>query len=368
MRRTRRHIRVIRRSTPHSVVLFAFILMMIVTMLFMAGVKKRRRHRIRGAYPLSVLQETNIPVRNIVGIDAELDNNNWNQPTLNIHTLGSTFSKILVSQYEFDNRPTRTTQLIDFENQILNSFALCGNQAISSCHKLTTTLRKGWKSLAVDGENLYVMNESLASIIIYRRSDEKIVGVINLEPLLQAKYRKLSLLEKGLRKIWKTKISPRGMIFKKDGNILVLVQIGEHHSELVEFGITARERDENEFYRENELYQMPDNSPLSNLRVPYTPQNSWSLPAKYSYCSVDELKGDSEENIYVLSKKCRIIARINPFLDDQNELVFNKIWQLPKELGQVHSFAVVNGHFIVAEKAYSYGEANIFLMGSSDEE
>ncbi len=326
-------------------------------MLFLSGVKKRRDHHIRGAYPLTILQETNVPVRNIIGIDAEFEKNSWNQPILNIYALGSSFSKIFVSQYEFDNRPARTTQLIKFENQVLANFALCANQGISSCLKLTKALRTGWKSIFVDGEYLYVMNESLASIIIYRKYDEKIVGVINLEPLLQAKHRKLSLLERGLKKFLKTKISPKGMVFKKNGNILVLVQIGDQHSELVEFGITARDR------YENDLYQMPDTNPLSSLRVSYTPKNSWSLPVKYSSCSVDELKEDSEEALYILSKKCRLIARINPYLDEQNELVFNKIWQLPKELRNVYSFTVFDEKFLVAEKTYSFGEANVFIVG-----
>lgn len=325
-----------------SKTLFLFFLLGIILISLLVEEKRMDKN----AMNLEISHSLKFPLEEISGLHI-------NQKK--IYVIGDKNSHLGLATISKEDKIEEPT-LIDFSSSLLNKFALCTSKFIPQCHHIKKLLTTQWEAIFVDNESrAFLLNEKLASIIVYHLKKNEVLSVINFEKF-SSKMRKTP----NARKSTFDNALGEGFVLLNNGHILVIKE--KNKPSIIEFGEsteTAQGYNQNLFLG-NSTYK------IKSKKISMIPLKTWYLSNKKSHCDLSEMTTDKMGQLYLLSQKCRLISMVSKLIINEDHVSYKKEWQLPSHIRSAEALAVLEKEtkFIVGIDEKKSHKDNLFFLNT----
>jgi hypothetical protein len=336
----------------------------LVTLLMLMGSIFFLASYVDGAYEhyfvreneLRLVSTHTVPLREISALTGKQDEDGlWK-----VYAIGE--KSQIIKEFKFDAKleSLQMKHHIDFSQPLLDRFAICTSDSVSACHSIRNKLSSEWEAVATDEfGHFFLLNEVLASIVVYHHPTEKITGVINLE-YFDMRPAKQVVHVQHQRHHYKRSNNAmgEGMVFLENGHILIAKQ--RMSSGVIEFGPAGEEP--SGFHAAPVGKDRP--FPLKDGRVSLVPLHIWKLDERFESCEVNQMNTDAEGAIYLLSETCSWIGKLKPLQTAENRVAVEKRWYVPRKIHRSEGFVVLGKDgFLVASDLKSKKGRNVFHLG-----
>ncbi len=338
-------------SRQLSLAVIFFLLALIVFISFLSS-EDRKRDDL-GQQAFSDESNGNIPLSEISGsylFHDKQDNKDY------VYTIGDASSEIAMSGIDLEKKEIISTTFLDIKEKILNKLGMCHSKHVKSCRDIEKLLTTQWEGIYVDPKKkIFLLNEALATILVYDQEIEDIAQVINLDRFTIERTNKEApnnLDENSLGE---------GLLPLNNGHILVLKE--NFPPSLVEFGIKG---ENSEGFNESLLIDENKPFPSKKFRLEMEPLYVWSLPSSMNHCDLSELAYSKEGGLNILSQKCQIILELKELTTEIKTLEFKNFYRLPPKITEAEAFILLPGHgeFLIFEDKKNSGDKNIHFFSS----
>ena len=303
---------------------------------------------------LKILSQNNIPLREISGSFLLHDKKNGKDF---VYTVGDASSEISISEIDLNNRKISNTYYIDIKKKILDRFGVCTTKDIKPCKRIYDYITKQWEALYVDPQKkIYLLNESLATIIVYDPKIENISHTINLSRFT------LESDKKNTQSYMDTNSLGEGFLPLKNGHILVVKE--SFPPSLIEFGPKG---EKSAGFKKEMLIDESNPFPFDKPRLKLDPLHIWSLPKDYKNCDLSELTYSEQTGLNLLSQKCQAILEIEDPNVSKKEMKVKNTYRLPRSVMKAEAFITLprKGEFLVFEDKKSLADHNFYFLAKS---
>ena len=301
---------------------------------------------------LFISKDANLPLREISGASLFYDKSKNKKY---IYTVGDASSEIFISEVDTAQKKLTNSYSIDIEKKITDKFAFCSDKKITACKKMLNDMTKQWEAIYVDPlKRIFLLNEPLATILVYDQKKQDITHRINLNNFS---------LEKKLGKFSKDPNSQgEGLLPLRNGHILVIKE--SKPSLIIEFGLATEKA---QGFSKNLLVDEKNNFTLTEEKIQMIPLAFWKLPKEFSSCDLSELNYSREGKLEILSQRCQALIKIKDLEVEKKIVTIEKIWNLPRALKYAEAFISLEktGDFIVFEDKKNIFEKNSYFLSQS---
>lgn len=303
---------------------------------------------------LSVIRHENMPLREISGAylfyNKELDKNY-------VYTVGDASSEISISEIDLTSKKLSNSYSIDIKKKIIEKFAVCTSRNIKPCKRVVDALTKQWESLYVDPlKRIFLLNEALATIVIYDQKQDKITHTINLSRFTLEKPAKQ---QNSMNQYIDENSLGEGFLPLNNGHIIVAKE--NNPPILLEFGPS---QDKPQGFSPHLLVDENHGFDLPQEKNKLVPLYVWKLPPELKFCDLSELRYSNATGLNLLSQKCQIIMELSDMKVGEEIVALNDKWHLPRTLKYAEAFIALpeRGSFLVFEDKKSVIDNNFYFL------
>lgn len=343
-------------SSRHLSISVIFSLLGVIMMISFLSSENTKESDLGGQLS-SVDSSENIPLSEISG--SYLFHNKRDKKDY-IYTIGDASSQIAVSAIDLKKKKIISTTFLDIKDKILNKFGMCHSTKVKSCREIEKLLTTQWEGIYVDPKKkIFLLNEALATILIYDEEAEEITQVINLDRFTMEKTNKdapNNLDENALGE---------GFLPLNNGHVLVIKE--NFPPSLVEFGLKGEKP---EGFDDNLLIDEEKPFPISYFRSDLEPLAVWHLPSSMDHCDLSELAYSKEGGLNILSQKCQIILELKELTTQKKTLEFKNFYRFPQQITEAEAFILLpgRGEFLIFEDKKNSGDKNLHFFSSKKQE
>lgn len=305
-----------------------------------------------GDHNLSIFSHNNIPLREISGsylFHSKEDNKDY------VYTIGDASSEISISEIDIASKKISNTYYIDIRKKILDKYSICTAKNIKPCKKMLDYMTKQWEAIYVDPKKrIFLLNESLATILVYDQVTEDITQTINLSRFTLEKKPKDTVMS-----YLDANSLGEGFLPLNNGHILVAKE--NYPPSIIEFGPSGSEPSG---FNESLLVKEGAPFPLLGKRETMDPLFVWELPSGFQSCDISELMYSPERGLNILSQKCQMIMELSDLKTDKKSLLMENTYSLPRTIQKAEAFVLLpkKGEFIVFEDKKSVIQHNFYFL------
>lgn len=256
----------------------------------------------------------------------------------------------------FESGELRLTSFNNFQGSLLKRFGVCTVMQNGECRKMGKWLSSQWEAMAADNKNLFALHEQAGFVAKISRATHEVIDTISLDYYKETPENDASP-NPNREKIGDNSLG-EGLVLLKRGRMLVAKQ--DHPAQLIEFGV------------EGEIPLGYSRSQLINTDADWTqesrsivPLHKWQIPNEFKQCDLNELTFDHVKDLYLLSKRCKMIFKIGALDPNEEQIRIEGAWELPSQVNYAESLIVLpGGRFLIGEDVKT-AAPNIFLMISS---
>ena len=272
-----------------------------------------------------------------------------------VYTIGDASSEISISELDFERKKISHTYYVDIKEKILEKYAVCTTKSIKPCKKISDYMTKQWEALYVDPDKrIFLLNESLGTILVYDERKEEITHSINLS--------RFTLEEKpkaDMTRFFDENSLGEGFFPLNNGHILVVKE--SFPPSLIEFG---PEGSSPKGFGRNLLVDKEHPYPFSSDKMSLEPLHVWKLPEEYAACDLSELTFSSTTGLSVLSQKCQVILELADVKVENQMMKVENFYTLPRTVQRAEAFVVLpkRGEFLVFEDKKDVMDTNFYFL------
>lgn len=324
----------------------------LVIIIFIARFSQKKIESIQtGDISLAIEQSYSINLREISGLHVKETSQ---ESRYQLTSVGDRFAILNQSIIDLKEKKIIDQKSIDFSEKVIDEYALCKSDRIYTCQKIKKELTRQWEAVASDATGrFFILQEKLATIVVYNSKKNRVDGLINLDNFDLTKPQKRSNSAK-----FNNNALGEGVVLLKNGRILVVKE--RQKSTVIEFGLDGEKASG---YNAGDQVTMVDEFPVKQKRTNLVPLKYWKLPSKFKGCDLAEIQTSKEGKLFILSQQCRMIGQVETLNTNKKRLTFTKTWTLPKYIKQAESFVVLpHKKFLVAVDVKSDKADNVFLL------
>ena len=302
--------------------------------------------------PLKIEKAFQIPLRELSGLSLKKKS----LDTYEIYAIGDRHPIINILEYHLKTKKLVQKGRFDFAHAISARFLPCHSDLIASCSKLKKSLTAQWEAVATDAsDRIYLLNEQLATIMVYEPTKDTITHTLNLESFVLSN----SKTKDQDYRDQENNALGEGLILLKNNHILIAKE--RMKTSIYEF---AGVGESPKGYQSALALGKDDIFELNEENKPLYPVHRWKLLRGFSHCDLSEIAIGPDGKLFGISQKCKWISSIHDLNPKKKRLKFLKTWRLPSEIDRAEAFVVLDsqGTFLVAEDRKSKTHKNLFLL------